>query len=341
MKYTNSSSLGHADFPSSQISCKPFDSAYLPSIIYTAIMSFHLKISSLCYHVYTAYLFSCNNTKDIICLGLIFGALNASVASEMGMGATLSFDQILASSPAMLLWSWSNLFLFNLHNQRHVSAISEDRINKPWRPLPAGRITPRQVNTLIYCMYPITFAVSGIVGGVGPCLLETFSCLWYNEWGGASNPLLKNLLNGIGFACFFGGPLEVATGHSVLSGDMKAFWWLLVLAGAISTTVHAQDFRDIDGDRASGRETVPLFIGDGNARAILAVGIIGWTVISCWLWNLGLAERQWNSCIFACVAGALVVCSFHWNKTREGDRRSWKLYPMWLIGLFVIPVGIV
>ncbi|RAH68431.1 UbiA family prenyltransferase [Aspergillus aculeatinus CBS 121060] len=297
-------------------------------------------LSSSFYHAYTAHLFVCDNIKDIICLGLLFGALNASVASEFGMGASLSFRQILVSLPQMFLWSWSNLFLFTLHNQRSASAISEDRINKPWRPLSAGRITPHQAKVLIYCMYPAIFAISGTMGGVAPCLLEAISCLWYNEWNGASSPLLKNLLNGIGFACFFAGPLEVATNSSVLSDDMKAFKWLLVLAGAITTTVHAQDFRDIDGDRATGRRTVPLLIGDGNARSALAVGIIAWTALSCWFWDVGSAERSWLSCIPACVAGTIVVWGFYWNKSREGDRRSWKIYPLWLVGLFLMPLRI-
>jgi 4-hydroxybenzoate polyprenyltransferase len=189
-------------------------------------------------------------------------------------------------------------------------------------------------------MYPVIFAISGTMGGTAPCVLEAFCCLWYNEWNGASNPILKNLLNGMGFACFFAGPLEVATKRSVLSDDRKAFMWLLVLAGAISTTVHAQDFRDIDGDRVSGRRTVPLLIGDDNARAVLALGIIGWTALSCWLWDLGSAERPWLSGIPACVAGAIVVWAFYRSRTREGDRRSWKLYPLWLVGLFLIPLRI-
>lgn len=125
------------------------------------------------------------------------------------------------------------------------------------------------------------------MGGVGPCLLEAFCCLWYNEWNGASDPLLKNLLNGIELACFFSGPLVVATRRSVLSSDTKAFMWHHVLTGANTTTTHAQDCRDIDGDRITGRRTVPWLIGGENARSPLAVGIVGWTALSCWFWDVG------------------------------------------------------
>lgn len=175
------------------------------------------SIANLAFHAYTVYLFSRDNIKDIICMGYLFGVLNASNASQTSVGPPLSSSSILASSPAMILWSWSNLFLFNLHNQRHASAIAEDAVNKPWRPIPAGRLSSREATRAMYCMYPVAFAISWEIGGLLPCVLEAFLCLWYNEWGGASDPFLKNILNGLGFACFFAGPLEVATGHAVLS----------------------------------------------------------------------------------------------------------------------------
>ena len=56
-------------------------------------------LSASFYNAYAAHLFVCDNIKDIICLGLLFGTLNASVASEFGMGASLSFRQILVSLP--------------------------------------------------------------------------------------------------------------------------------------------------------------------------------------------------------------------------------------------------
>lgn len=293
-------------------------------------------VSALCHHVYTIYLFNCNNIKDIICLGLLFGGLNASIASQLNMGPDLSLQQILASSPAMLLWSWSNLFIFNLHNQRSPSAVAEDKINKPWRPIPAGRISSNQATRIMYCMYPVILGVSFTIGGLGPCLFEAFSCLWYNEWGGASNPFLKNLLNGLGFACFFAGPLEVATRHSIFSGEGKAALWLLIFAATITTISHAQDFRDMEGDRASGRKTLPLAVGNMNGRILVAVGILGWTLLSCWFWEVGLVD--WRRYAVAWAAGIAMAGNFFRDWTREGDTLSWKLFPPWMVGLFLLPL---
>lgn len=284
-------------------------------------------ISALCFHVYTVYLFSRDNIKDIICMGFLFGALNASAASRISLGPPISFTGILASSPAMLLWSWSNLFLFNLHNQRHASAVAEDAVNKPWRPIPAGRLSSREATLAMYFMYLVILAICLEVGGLLPCIFEVFLFLWYNEWGGASDPYLKNILNGLGFACFFAGPLEVATGHSVLSSNQQTVQWLLLLVGAITTTANTQDFRDMEEDRASGRKTVPLLIGDLNARLALAAGVAGWTGLACWFWGVGLAE--WRVGSLSWIAGTIMAGKFSRDRTRAGDSLSWKLFPAW------------
>ncbi|KAI2465466.1 hypothetical protein F4781DRAFT_424797 [Annulohypoxylon bovei var. microspora] len=292
-----------------------------------------INFSCIIYHTYTAYLFICNNIKDIILLGFLFGALNASVAPLFAMGPALRFHQILRAAPSMILWSWSNLFLFNLHNQRHSKSIAEDSLNKPWRPLPTGRLTPKQATWVMYCMYPIVMAASLTTGGLVPCLLEAVSCLWYNELGGSSHPFLKNLLNGLGFACFFAGPFEVATEKSVLISDLKAVRWLAILGGAITTTSHLQDFRDVEGDRATGRRTMPLVIGDLPARVACALGIAVWNSVACWFWTVG-----WRESIVALTVGAAIIRRLLLDRSTGGDTFAWKLFPLWVIGLTLLPV---
>lgn len=298
--------------------------------------SLHSIISTLLYHANTVYLFSRNDIKIAIGTGWLFGALNASIASHIAMGpSSLGPTQLLAATPAMLLWSWSHLLLFNIHNQRHPASIAEDALNKPWRPLPAGRLTPHQANRLMYFVYALVLAVASTVGGEIPCLVELALCVWYNELGGATNPFLKNILNAFGLACFFAGPLEVATGHSVFNaaGDGKVAGWLLIIALAITTTSHIQDFRDIEGDKISHRRTIPILLGDGKARLVVAVGIPAWTAVACWFWGVG-----WKGSVPAWTAGAVTVGNLLRNRTREGDCLSWKLFPLWLLGLFVLPV---
>lgn len=292
--------------------------------------------SSLLHHIYTIYLFSRNDIKIAIGVGWLFGALNASIASTFTMGPDLSPRQIIQSTPAMLLWSWSHLFLFNLHNQRHASSIAEDAINKPWRPLPARRLFPRQATRIMYCMYPIVITLESLhLGGQFPSVVEMGLCLWYNEAKGSSNAFLKNVLNAFGLACFFAGPLEVATGHSVFCGDMRAATWLLILACAIMSTSHAQDFRDLEGDKVARRVTLPLLIGDMKARLLLAFGIVFWTVIASCFWEVTLVDS-----LMAWTTGAAVIFNLFRDKTHEGNTRAWKMFPCWLLGLFLLPIQV-
>lgn len=266
-------------------------------------------------------------------MGFLFGVLNASIAPLFSMGPALTVGQMIQVMPWMLLWSWSNLLLFNLHNQRHAHAIAEDALNKPWRPLPAGRLTAQQATRVMYGMYPVIIVAGLTAGGLGPCLLEVIFCLWYNEWGGASHPILKNLLNGLGFACFFAGPVEVATRHSVFSGEGKAAIWLTILVAAITTCSHLQDFRDMDGDRATGRKTVPLVIGDMNARILCVLGISIWNTVACWFW-----ETDWKEGATAWAAGIAITMRLILVRSQKGDVLTWKLFPLWMIGLFLLPV---
>ncbi|GAB1318216.1 hypothetical protein MFIFM68171_08426 [Madurella fahalii] len=292
--------------------------------------------SIVAYHAKTAFLFTCNNLKDTVVTGVLFGAFHGRVAANLSMGPSLSWTQILLTAPMMLLWSWCNLFLFVLHNQRHPLTVIEDARNKPWRPVPSGRITPGQTTVVMLCMYPVVLLVALTVGGLGPCLLEAIFCLGYNELNGASHPFAKNLLNGLGFACFLAGPLEVVTGRSIFSGRGEAAWWLGTMAAAIATTIHTQDFRDCEGDKAAGRRTVPLAMGDTNARLVAAAGFCIWTAVSCWYWGVG--HITWKAGMGVWLAGALIVTNLFRDKSQRVDDFTWKLYPLWLLGLSALPL---
>ncbi|OTA93719.1 hypothetical protein M434DRAFT_395396 [Hypoxylon sp. CO27-5] len=250
----------------------------------------------------------------------------------MTMGPVLSFPQILATIPLQALWSYSNLLLFNLHNQRRY--ITEDALNKPWRPLPSGRLTSQDTTWIMYCMYPVTIIIALKCGGLTPCLLEMVLCLWYNEWGGSDDAVLKNLINGSGIGCFLAGPLEVATGRSIFSSQGKAAIWIAIMASAAATTGMTQDFRDIKGDKAVGRKTIPLVIGNMNARLLVTSFVGIFTCLSCWFW-----ETEWRESLFSWLTASVLVANLVLNRTWKGDNLSWKvLWFLWLSGLFSLPV---
>lgn len=292
-----------------------------------------LGLKSPVYHIYTLYLFTCNNISDIIIPSLLFASLSASVASKFSLGPDQDLTSILVSVPKMLLWSWSNLLIFNLSNQRSAASIKEDLVNKPWRPLPSGRLAPGDASRLFHCWRPTVLLISLRLGGLAPSVSIILLSYVYDERGAALNPITKNLINGLGIGSYFAGPFEVVTRRSILSGNGGAALWLLLIMAAIVTTSHAQDLRDQEGDMAAGRETLPNMVGDMNARLLAMAGIIGWTCVAASYWGLG-----WIKGGTLGIAGILMAGNMLLNKTREGDMLTWRLFPLWMLSLFLMPV---
>ncbi|MCJ1466144.1 hypothetical protein MMC07_004763 [Pseudocyphellaria aurata] len=287
------------------------------------------------YHAYTLYLFTCDNLVDIVVLGYMFAVPSALCGQKLGFGANMGPHEILRKTPAMLIWSWTHLLMFCVQNQHNPAAIQEDRINKAWRPLPTRRLTTAEASWLMYAMYPIVIFLSVYSGGLGSCLLGIFTCIWYNEWQGAESPFLRTLLNTVGVSCFLAGPLEVlvvGSGGSLLSHP-RVTQWLALLAFANFTTLHTSDFRDLDGDRLCNRGTVPLVVGDTLARWIVVVAVLLCSCLAPAFWHLGV-----TGFLLPASAGSVMVCNLLWNRTREGDNLTCKLWSIWIISFFFLPL---
>lgn len=102
---------------------------------------------------------------------------------------------------------------------------------------------------------------------------------WYNNFGGSDqHPVVRNLISALGYLCFTSGALEAALGGTPLPFRTapRLTRWLLVIAGIILSTVHAQDMYDQEGDAKRGRRTVPLVIGDAPARWTIAIPMLVW-----------------------------------------------------------------
>ncbi|KAL2045991.1 hypothetical protein ABVK25_011880 [Lepraria finkii] len=97
-------------------------------------------------------------------------------------------------------------------------------INKPWRPLPTGRISQRQTRYLMLIAMPLVLLLDSVLSVWKETAL-LFNLTWiYNDLrGGDDSWLVRNLV--IAFA-FFLGSLKVASGASghaedVLGSDQR------------------------------------------------------------------------------------------------------------------------
>lgn len=190
--------------------------------------------------------------------GLLF-----SLAAWYHSGAVVA--ELPAAIGSSLLYFTLFTYTFCLSNQ--IVGVEEDRLNKPDRPLARG-VLSLEAAWLRWGVSMALFTATGAhLGVLGWTLVWQLATFIHNPAGGSKNWLVKNLVNGVGVVVM----LQVAW-QQAAPMMVSAQSWLLFLALAVATLVAIQDLRDLEGDRASGRRTLPLVIGVKATRRVLAVG---------------------------------------------------------------------
>lgn len=292
---------------------------------------------SLTYHLYTLWLFTRSDLKTVLIPQLFFALSNTLSGHILTPNPTPTFTQ--SSLPTRLLcaaaWIWLNLLTEVMANQRLPASITEDALNKPWRPLSSGRLTPDQARRLLLLLVvPSALALSWVLGVMGPSVGLVVLTWLYNDLGGAGEEcVLRNVLNAAGLLCFGMGATSIVGG--VEGGDltMKGRVWFGVVGAVIATTVHVQDLPDMEGDRARDRKTVPLIWGERVARNSAAGMVAVWSLVCPLFWNARMAV-----CAVFGLAGMGLGVWIVWWRGVEADRVAWRLWCIWMMGLFALPL---
>ena len=301
-----------------------------------SILHRSMPVVEVCvYHLHSLWLFTSSDIKTIIGPSFVFGATNALAGAEYGLKSS---DEtrgrgILQRLPLVLLYVWMNLLPFTINNQKSPNAIKEDEINKPWRTLPSGRMTPKQAEPLMLIMYLVGLGISSVTGGLKQSIALVFLGTWYNNFAGGDNGfLVRNLINALGYICFLSGALEVAVGCP-LPVKARLIQWFSMIAAIVFSTVQLQDMYDQGGDSMRGRRTVPLVIGDGPARWTTAFLMIFWAYVCPRFWNSAMAVIA----LSLLLAGTVIARSLL-LRTVEDDRLTFKLWNAWMTLVFLLPL---
>ncbi|MCJ1418199.1 hypothetical protein MMC32_004545, partial [Xylographa parallela] len=240
----------------------------------------------LLYHLRTLYLFMASDLKTLLLPNLIFGIVGSISPVLAPSTGTFFPTTIPLRAIRIALWIAINLLPFTIANQRLPHAIREDAINKPWRPLPARRLSPAQAHELMLTTYIVAVAASAVLGGMRSCLAVIMLAYCYNSLGGADvSGAVRNLMNVSFYLCAMVGTIEVAAGGQSIAFSGMAWAWFGLIGAVVLTTVHVQDLPDQEGDAARGRSTIPLEIGDRWARWSVAVMDLVWSVAAPMFWH--------------------------------------------------------
>ncbi|HEX5413153.1 MAG TPA: UbiA family prenyltransferase [Terriglobia bacterium] len=260
--------------------------------------------------------------------------------SLIGYGAThvhlVPYHIVLAVLAAGVLNAASN-------GINQICDFENDRINKPHRPLPSGRMTWRQAWVFVVVTYAAALAMVAAINWqiFGIYVVAALATLAYSvppvrlkrsTWG--SNIIIALVRGGL---LKVAGWAAVATVlHSVEPWYIGSIY-VVFLLGATTT----KDFADIEGDRKAGCITLPVRYGATfSARAISPSFILPWLMLPLGLWLNILSGNPTAIVVLSIIMlawGAYVICLINddpWRLVTEGENHpGWHhMYWMMMVG---------
>lgn len=245
----------------------------------------------------------------------------------------------LARLPLAVLFNWTNLIVFDLANQRLWRSVLEDKLNKPWRPIPSGRMTQSEARQALQLVIPLVLALNHYCLGVGSetaCIIV--GCWVYNDLEASDESwLTRNAMCALAFGVFNWASLKVIVGGGGAGNPFgitaAGFAWICMYSLVIFTTMHVQDLKDTVGDAARGRRTAPLVFGDRAVRWSLAVPISVWGPLCAIHCQASISAAALVS-LFGFYVGWRCL-SFHGSPQ---DRWTWQLWCAWTAMLSLMPL---
>ncbi|MCJ1374218.1 hypothetical protein MMC20_005450 [Loxospora ochrophaea] len=289
---------------------------------------------SIRYHIHSLWLFTFSDLKTIVVPKTIFGIVTVLSGQKLTTDIEPEFATVLACTPLIIAWIWLNLLPLDISNQYNEKSILEDKENKPWRPIPAGRLAINETRWLMVSSYIAAFLASSYLGGMAECILLMVEGSIYNELDGANNSLLaRNFLNAAGYMTFASGAARVACKASGTQLRGSSSLWLILLSTVIMTTIQFQDLYDQKGDALRGRRTIPLLAGDSAARLTVVVPIAVWSWLCPAFWEL---EPQ--GFILSNTLGVIIIFRLFCYRCVKEDKRSFLIWNLWVMSLYALPL---
>ncbi|RHZ60229.1 UbiA family prenyltransferase [Aspergillus thermomutatus] len=293
---------------------------------------------------YTLWLFVASDVQTILLPSTIFGITNALASLDLRdvQSQLPAYLNTVQRIPLIIGWVGINLLPLTMNNQRSPSSIAEDSLNKPWRPLPSRRLSGSQAKRLMLGFYALALVYSFFYsGGHRQCLGLIVLGTCYNSFGaGDNNPVIRNIINALGYLCFNSGAAEVAlgSGSAVFAESPEARQyslrlWIMVITGIILTTMHVQDMCDQEGDAKRGRRTLPLVIGDAAARWSIALPMPVWGVVCPLLAGAGPLAAG----LSVVLAFAVAIRMLMWRDAAS-DRTTFLVWNLWISVVYMLPL---
>lgn len=197
-------------------------------------------------------------------LGVVIGAIVAKVP------ASLALQIVLAIIAAFLINGAGNVI-----NDYFDYKI--DKINRPNRPIPSGRVKRSSVAGYFFVLIVISLMLAYFVSRDFLYLAVINSVVSFvYSWKLKGTPLIGNIaVSWLAASTFLGGALVLHSFYSLPAAAM-----LLAAIGFLGTLSREifKDIEDVKGDKEGGAKTLPVVIGEKGAKVtasiVLVLGIL-------------------------------------------------------------------
>ncbi|WP_392532897.1 UbiA family prenyltransferase [Nostoc sp. C117] len=223
-----------------------------------------------------------------------------------------------------IIYFWLYLLSFCIANQ--IIGIEEDKLNKPNRPLVIGLVSPRGA-FIRWVLSMIAFSLVGWWFGVLEWALLWEICIILNNFGSWDKHWIsKNIIMG------FGTVAQLAAAFQLVAPLSPIAWrWILMLAGVWLTISAVQDLRDIEGDRAIGRNTMPIAFGETASRVILSLGfgLLPFATHLLLMMPVGTTVKVLLCDIGLAVLSLTVAVRIIFYRSPQSDHHTYMLFTYW------------
>lgn len=208
-----------------------------------------------------------------------------------------------------------------------ITGVAEDRVNKPWRLVPSGRLSLRQMWARWFVYVALFLTIAAVLGVLPWALAWLFVLANYNFGSATDRWYMKDLWMGLGMVT-----LMAAAWQLVAPLDGASWRWIATLSLFVFLLVPMQDLRDIEGDRTRGRRTFPLAFGELACRRFLSLCFLAMPVLFFFM------LRGARSPLGAAIAG-LVIGAWAWGlgwrvwfrRDPRADHDTYQAFCWWFV----------
>lgn len=135
-----------------------------------------------------------------------------------------SWGDLAIAVPKVALYIWLYDLYFDCSNQKDPGSIEEDRLNKPWRAIPSGRLSVESAETWYKCSIVILPVVALWFGALPEAIAFMLETQAYDRLGGGSTWWGRSIINPLFFSTSQLGAIRVAAGTSTTLSKAAYQW---------------------------------------------------------------------------------------------------------------------